>query len=154
MRTRAQGPAADGRRAGRVRSRAAGWCSRSGAHGARVPGMGTSLSRLLTVLSLLSGRWLELGQCPGLPDGPRRQGERGGALGHRGWQRPEVPPRGGQLGEGVNSLYRCISLFILTFNILFWNLLSIKKLIKRASPACPPPQPPTYLFPSLNSCQF
>ncbi|ELR62778.1 Sulfatase-modifying factor 2, partial [Bos mutus] len=31
------------------------------APGARVPGMGISLSPLLTVLSLLSGRWLELG---------------------------------------------------------------------------------------------
>lgn len=62
MRTRAQGTAADVRRAGRVRNRAAGWCySCSGAPGARVPGMGISLSPLLTVLSLLSGRWLELG---------------------------------------------------------------------------------------------
>ncbi|XP_060261840.1 inactive C-alpha-formylglycine-generating enzyme 2 isoform X4 [Ovis aries] len=62
MRTRAQGTAADVRRAGRVRSRAAGWCyCCGGAHRARVPGMGISLSSLLTVLSLFSGRWLELG---------------------------------------------------------------------------------------------
>ncbi|XP_060261839.1 inactive C-alpha-formylglycine-generating enzyme 2 isoform X3 [Ovis aries] len=61
MRTRAQGTAADVRRAGRVRSRAAGWCyCCGGAHRARVPGMGISLSSLLTVLSLFSGRWLEL----------------------------------------------------------------------------------------------
>ena len=119
MRTRAQGTAADVRRAGRVRNRAAGWCySYSGAPGTRVPGMGISLSPLLTVLSLLSGRWLELGQCAGLPDCPRRQEERAGALGHRGWQRPEVPPRGGQLGEGVNSSYRCISLFF--FKLLIY----------------------------------
>lgn len=110
MRTRAQGTAEDVRLAGRVRSRAAGWCyCCGGAHRVRVPGMGISLSSLLTVLSLFSGRWLELGQCAGLPDCPRRQEEKGGALGHRGWQR--LPPRGGQLGEGINSSYRCISLF-------------------------------------------
>lgn len=56
---------------------------------ARVLGMGPLLSPLLTLLSLLSGPWLELGQCAGLPHRPGavwfgKHWKRGGALGPGG----------------------------------------------------------------------
>ena len=118
VRTRAQGTAADVMRAGRVRSRPARWRVSSWGFRGRVLGMAASLSPLLTLLSLLSGPWLELGQCAGLPDCPlapfvpggRRKGVgRSAPAGKESMaglpascailQRPEVPPRGGQLGE-------------------------------------------------------
>ena len=95
--------------------------------------MAASLSPLLTLLSLLSGPWLELGQCAGLPDCPWRHEKRGGALGPGG---ERVDGRSARLLRDLAAAggasqrrptWRGVSHFFFTFNLLFWNLLSIKK---------------------------
>ena len=96
---------------------------------ARVTGMGPSPPLLILPL-LLSGPWLELGQCAGLspdPVCPRKHQGRGGCLPDR--ERDRGPSarfrdglgaaRGSQLGKMVNA--HILSNCFFTFN-LFWNL--------------------------------